>query len=326
MSVVFEQDGLRVTAVTLPTPFAVGDVLLYLVVFDGMVWMVDAGIDRDEPWSRTVQSMAGIGASPGDVKAVLLTHGHVDHVGLLDRIVAASGAKVYAHKCVVRESAPQSCAGRASNSFAAKVMADCGVPGDRIAAMLAAGERFRALTEAPQAAEPVSEADRVGPFRVFHAPGHSAGDTLYVDESRRMAFVGDHLIRRVHPNPLIRPPEPGGSRPASLVQYRESLRKTRGLEVDVCLAGHGQPILDHRGEIDQLLRRQDLRAAEVRQMLRDGGTKTPYEVTCLLFPSLTQDKLFLGLSVGLGYLELIESWGWAERHVDEQGRMHFGCR
>jgi glyoxylase-like metal-dependent hydrolase (beta-lactamase superfamily II) len=39
----------------------------------------------------------GLGLEPGQVKAILLTHGHLDHAGNLAWAKAWSGAPVYAH-------------------------------------------------------------------------------------------------------------------------------------------------------------------------------------------------------------------------------------
>lgn len=319
----FEKDGLRITPITLSTPFPVGDVLIYLVQFDGAAWMVDAGTDGDASWEAAREGMASAGLRPDDLEIVLLTHGHVDHVGLVGRMTDASGAEVRAHESVLRVQANREAENKASRAFASRIMAACGVPDGQAGPALEACETYRPMADMSSVARPVRDGDRLGPFRACHAPGHSGGDMLYVDERRGFAFVGDHLLRRVHPNPMIRRPAPGAPRPASLVEYRASLRKTRELPVEVCFAGHGPPITEPREEIDRVLTRQDRRAAQVRKMLEDRGTMTPYELAAAMFQNLTPDKLYLALSVALGYLELIESWGWAGCETDDDGRMRF---
>jgi len=319
----FEKDGLRITPITLPTPFPVGDVLVYLVQFDGAAWMVDAGTDGDASWAAACAGIRSAGARPEDLRLILLTHGHVDHVGLVGRMTDASGAEVRAHESVLRVQANREAENKAARAFASRIMAECGVPKDQAGPALEACETYRPMADMTSVAQPVRHGDRLGPFRASHVPGHSAGDMIYVDERRGVAFVGDHLLRRVHPNPMIRRPAPGAPRPASLVEYRASLRKTRELPIEVCFAGHGPPITEPRAEIDRVLARQDRRAAQVRETLEERESMTPYELTAAMFQNLTPDKLYLALSVALGYLELIESWGWAASKTDDDGPMRF---
>jgi len=61
---------------------------------DGLT-LVDAGLPG---YSRRLgPTLAAIGHAPGDVRAVLLTHGHVDHVGMAQPL-ADAGATIYLHE------------------------------------------------------------------------------------------------------------------------------------------------------------------------------------------------------------------------------------
>ena len=61
---------------------------------EGVV-LLDTGFPGD---ARAIQHMlAHIGVGPRDVRAILLTHGHIDHAGNAAVLQAWSGAPVYAH-------------------------------------------------------------------------------------------------------------------------------------------------------------------------------------------------------------------------------------
>src|SRR5580704_13092287 len=62
----------------------------------GLVLM-DPGWNADASWQALVAGLATIGASPEDVRGVLVTHMHFDHLGLAGRVRAASGAWVAMH-------------------------------------------------------------------------------------------------------------------------------------------------------------------------------------------------------------------------------------
>jgi enoyl-CoA hydratase/carnithine racemase len=76
-------------------------VLSYAVEFDGGVALVDTGWPCEEAWDGLVSGLRGAGWDIGDVKAVLITHGHGDHKGLAKRIREQSGAWVAMHKADV---------------------------------------------------------------------------------------------------------------------------------------------------------------------------------------------------------------------------------
>lgn len=69
------------------------DVNWVLLREDGELTLVDAGYPGDTP--RVLASIAAIGARAQDVRAVLLTHAHVDHMGAAHHLHEAYGVPVF---------------------------------------------------------------------------------------------------------------------------------------------------------------------------------------------------------------------------------------
>lgn len=67
----------------------------YLVVVDSIIVLVDAGLPRT--WPVLKEALSVIGASPDDIGAVVLTHGHFDHVGMCDRLITEHHVRVHVH-------------------------------------------------------------------------------------------------------------------------------------------------------------------------------------------------------------------------------------
>jgi glyoxylase-like metal-dependent hydrolase (beta-lactamase superfamily II) len=64
----------------------------YLVVEGSDATLVDAGYPRY--WPEITEALEGLGLSADSIRAVLVTHHHVDHVGTADQVRRSAGATV----------------------------------------------------------------------------------------------------------------------------------------------------------------------------------------------------------------------------------------
>src|SRR5919108_1308134 len=84
-----------------------GLVNAYLIEADDGVTVVDAGVKNRAP--AFMAALKTLGRSTDEVRAILITHHHVDHRGSLAALAAATGATVYAPVAdadIIRGSAP----------------------------------------------------------------------------------------------------------------------------------------------------------------------------------------------------------------------------
>jgi glyoxylase-like metal-dependent hydrolase (beta-lactamase superfamily II) len=68
----------------------------YLVEDDGRLCVVDAGVPSS--WDSLHEALSEIGRKPEDVDAVVLTHGHFDHVGFAEKARRELDAPVHVHE------------------------------------------------------------------------------------------------------------------------------------------------------------------------------------------------------------------------------------
>jgi len=73
-----------------------GMVNSYLVEDGGDVTIVDAGAPAY--WGQLPAELAAIGRSLDDVRSVVLTHGHSDHIGFAERIRSERGTPIRVHE------------------------------------------------------------------------------------------------------------------------------------------------------------------------------------------------------------------------------------
>ncbi len=301
--------------IALPTPFLVGRVNCYLIE-DEPLTLIDTGPNSGKSLDDLERALAAHGRRIEDLELIVLTHQHMDHLGLLEILARRSGAQVAALHLLAPYLESFSRSAAADDEFAQTIMRRHGVPGDLATVLGSLAAAFRAfgssghVTVALRDGEELSLRDRT--LRIFHRPGHSPSDTILWDEEREILIAGDHLLGRISSNPLVSRPLAGPSepRPRALLQYIDSLRATRELPARLILPGHGDPVLEHVELIDERLRMHRRRAARVLQIL-DGEALSAYEIALQMWGNVAVTQAYLTLSEVLGHLDLLVEAGQA---------------
>jgi glyoxylase-like metal-dependent hydrolase (beta-lactamase superfamily II) len=292
----------------IPTPFAVGRVNVYLIE-DEPLTLVDAGPNSGTSFDELQRGIAGLGHQLEDIELVILTHQHIDHLGLVSLVAAHSGAEVAAIDVAVPFVENFSEEAQADDDFARETMLRHGIPEDVVSALTSVSRAFRAwgaraeVTRVLRDGEEMRFRDRT--LRVHHRPGHSPTDTIFHDGDRRILIAADHLLGHISSNPLItRPPDGSDERPQALVAYLDSLRKTREMDVELVLPGHGDPVTDHRGLIDERFALHRRRADKIHGLVAERP-RTAYEIAQALWGNIAVTQAYLTLSEVLGHVDLL---------------------
>jgi glyoxylase-like metal-dependent hydrolase (beta-lactamase superfamily II) len=292
----------------IPTPFAVGRVNCYLLE-DEPLTLVDTGPNSGKSLDELEHQLEAHGRSIEDLELVVLSHQHIDHLGLVEIIASRSGAEVAAIDVVVPFVENFGRDAELDDEFAGDLMLRHGIPEDVVIALRSVSRSFRGwgsrakITRPLRDGEPLRLRDRA--LEVQHRPGHSPSDTLFWDPERRILLCADHLIAHISSNPLIsRPLDGSNERPQALATYIESLRETRELPAEVVLPGHGEPITDHRSLIDERLALHHRRAEKLYGLISERP-RTAYELAQELWGNVAVTQAFLTLSEVLGHVDLL---------------------
>jgi glyoxylase-like metal-dependent hydrolase (beta-lactamase superfamily II) len=305
----------------LPTPFLVGRVNCFLIEDDPLT-LLDTGPNSGKSLDELEQALAARGHRIEDLGLIVITHQHMDHLGLLEILSRRSGAEVATIDLLAPylENFPASAA--ADDDFSRSIMRRHGVPEDLATVIALVGAAFRAFGSSGHVTQLLRDGDtltlRDRRLRVLHRPGHSPSDTVLWDEQRGILFAGDHLLSRISSNPVISRPlegDQGGARPHALIDYLASLRATQELAVELVLGGHGPPVLDHVGLIEERLRMHERRAQKISGMLADGPV-TAFEIAVRMWGNVAVTQGYLTLSEVLGHLDLLVRDGLARELAD----------
>jgi len=299
--------------IAVPTPFLVGRVNCYLIEDDPLT-LVDTGPNSGKSLDELERALGELGHRIEDLGLIVITHQHMDHLGLLEILARRSGAEVAALASLGPYLQDFSASATADDDFSMGVMRRHGVPGELATALGAVGAAFRAFGSSGRVSVPLHDGEtltlRDRTLTALHRPGHSPSDTAFWDEERALLLAGDHLLARISSNPLISRPlegpagDGGRDRPHALIDYMDSLRRTQAMPVQLALGGHGPPIRRHAALIDERFRMSQRRAAKLRRLL-DDGPMTAYDLATRMWGNVAVTQAFLTISEVLGHLDLL---------------------
>jgi glyoxylase-like metal-dependent hydrolase (beta-lactamase superfamily II) len=309
----------------IPTPFAVGRVNVYLIE-DEPLTLVDAGPNSGTSFDELTRGIADLGHSLEDIELVILTHQHIDHLGLVSLVASHSGAEVAAIDAAVPFVERFSEEADADDAFARDVMLRHGIPEDVVSALQSVSRAFRAWGARADVTRVLHDGDTIAlrdrSLEVFHRPGHSPTDTIFLDGERKMLLAADHLLAHISSNPLITRPRDGSTeRPKALVTYLESLRATREMDLDLVLPGHGDPITEHRPLIDERFALHRRRAEKLHGLIAERP-RSAYELAQSLWGNIAVTQAYLTLSEVLGHTDILLDEGRV-REAEVDGVVRF---
>jgi glyoxylase-like metal-dependent hydrolase (beta-lactamase superfamily II) len=315
-----------VAQIVLPLPFdRMATVNTWLLRGDPLT-LVDTGLRDDAALAALEQGLRKHGVRVEDLELVLLTHAHVEHVGLAPEIRARSGARVASLQRVADRCATHHLRMVSEREYTNDLMQAHGVPAEAIAdtAGFWAFERDGAQSFEVDLRLQDGAQIRAGgrDLRALLRPGHSLADTLFVDARDGIAFVGDHLLAAISSNTEILP-DGDDPRPRARVSYLEGLRRTAAMALHRLLTGHGDVICDHTRLIRTRMAEHDRRAERIMSMLRTGPT-TVWQLARGLWSDATvhRQPLLVTWEV-LGHLDVLAAAGIVREHTDPDGHTRF---
>jgi glyoxylase-like metal-dependent hydrolase (beta-lactamase superfamily II) len=315
--------GIRVLRI--PTPFQVGRVNCYLIE-DEPLTLIDAGPNSGKALDELEHQLDALGHRIEDLELVIISHQHIDHLGLVDIVARRSGAEVAALDAVVPFVENFGGDSERDDEEAAALMLRHGISEEVVNALRQVTGSFRAWGSKTKVSRPLADGEQLElrdrNLEVQHRPGHSPSDTLFWDADRRILIAADHLIKHISSNPLIsRPLDGSGQRTQALVAYIESMKLTRELPAEIVLSGHGEPITDHVALIDQRLALHQRRAEKLYRLIAERS-RTGHGLAQAIWGDVAVTQAFLTLSEVIGHVDLLINAGYV-REVSEDGVIRY---
>lgn len=159
----------------------------------------------------------------GEIKRIIITHGHPDHAGAAAAISRALNIPVFAHEeeiCFLKGT-------KTVSAEAGSLICKC---------ILWIGDRTGFVIPKVENCLPLQDQEEIAGIKILYTPGHTPGSISLFDTTTRALFCGDNL------HTMFRKPVMGHEWFTLDKSTRDGcLRKYQNLDVTRLLAGHGKP-------------------------------------------------------------------------------------
>jgi glyoxylase-like metal-dependent hydrolase (beta-lactamase superfamily II) len=279
---------------------------------DGIV-LFDTGYGGPDGLPQLEVALRLAGRRLEDVQMVACTHAHSDHYGAAASIVERIGCPLWIHPAwehVKPAATDYDLAIDQRLELARRV----GFPEDLVAEM----ERMRRGSESGFDGTPTPDRDLLdgveietdlGTWITHETPGHAPSHVVFHQPERKILLSGDQIVGRVF---LF---FDAGHTPDPVGEFCSSLDVIEGLDVGLCLSGHGKPFRDVPAKVaanrDEVSRELD----RVRAAFADGEPRTIFEAITTTTGPEPPPVAFLGylMEMSIAYLTHLELLGEVER-------------
>jgi glyoxylase-like metal-dependent hydrolase (beta-lactamase superfamily II) len=312
----------RVWKFTVPIPFPLRTVNMHALVGDDGWVLVDAGMGMPDTRAAFKAGLQRAGLSLKELRGIVLTHHHPDHVGLSGELHERTGAPVYMHP--IDEASVQLIWSRTlpqRYSRISRFFLQHGLPETELWFSQVEPEAMDKIIRVPPheaftLVEDGQYIDLVGErYRVIWVPGHSDGQICLFRERDGVFLAADHVLPRITPNVGLYSQY---DRQNPLGDYLDSLHKVEHLPTSIVLPGHGEPFPDLAGRVQEIIEHHKEREAEILGLLQEQP-QNAYQVAQQLFgPRMTSNESRrMAVAETLSHLEHMRLGDQVEQqHVD----------
>lgn len=292
--------------IPIPVP-EVGFVIGYLIEdAAGAVHAIDPGWDDDTTWELLASALARFGKDIADIASIASTHLHFDHYGMAPRLGRATGARVRlggADREIVRANI--------------EMGGDAEPPLERWGVPRTYGSEMRTATRNRIVVAADADADLAGDMdlglpgralRTLATPGHTPGHTSLIDDTARIVFTGDHLLRDSFPGIGLGGPDD----PRPIERYFRSLAALLRLDGYRVCPGHEGSFDDLVPRVRQTAEHHLHRSREVAALVDSGASLSVWETASRLswgagFANLRGMRLRSALAQTAMHIDFVET-------------------
>lgn len=276
----------------------------------GSFTLVDGGMNTDACWTALG---AGVREAAGGWEAIelhVVTHMHLDHIGLVERVRAASGAPLAIGRLDGERAAHANAEPEEEADYREHLLRSNGAPDELLEAVQRGRERANPLASWVEPDRLLEEGDELpGGWRVVWTPGHTAGHISLLRPSDRVLIGGDAVLPKITATIGV-----NRQRADPVGDFLAALQRLLDADLRLLLPGHGEPIAEPAHRILQLLDDTTAETARVHSLL-EREPQTAWQLAARRYAErdLPASMQMQALRETLAHLQHLEAAGQAVR-------------
>lgn len=313
--------GHGIYTIAAPLPFKSPPwVNVYIVEAGDGLLMIDCGTDWDEGRDAIRSGFASLGLTESSVHSLIVSHLHLDHVGMSKRLVEELGCRFIMHEraseLVDRYNDTPGYIQRLRQMAVVH-----GIP-ETLANAATDIERAHYMPLIDKPDHVVVDGDLIdlggGRFlEVLHTPGHESAHICLRDSASGILFSGDHVLPRISPVIMY----DGEGDP--LGDYMNSLQRLIDIGIQLTYPAHGQIVERGDERARQILLHHVRRLSDMSEMVREADTNAWEVMTKSFRPNLDPLQARLAFLETISHLERLRLDGRINGY-DRDGKVTYG--
>jgi len=271
--------------------------------------LIDSGEKSTECWDALIAGLSEHSLTITDIERLIITHAHVDHMGMAAKVAEASGAAVYVSDMVLPWAVELPKMQTERWDIIVNLLTE--ITGQNDSPLHQGFAQFfnnykdywdpipADVIKTFIVGEELSLGD--GSWEVIHAPGHCINQTCFYNTATKELLAADMLLRIASTPVVDADLQNPSKRAGGLAVMMETMQKFQRLELSTVYPGHYDPITNGNELLDQQLARIEKRLIQTYKLIEEGPLRF-FEILDQMYKGRVSGP---AIPMMIGYLDVL---------------------
>ena len=303
----------NIAQMSCPIPFFEGTVHVYVILADPIT-LIDAPTNLPDSIEGFEAGLGELGLAVTDIKRILCTHAHTDHMGMARYIQDRTDCEFWVHADDADSCRRFPEASQERHEYSKRQLREWAIPEEIVLEMLNRTWDPNGIAQSVNVTRELQDRDRIAfegmELETLHVPGHSTGHVVFYEPESAFLVSGDHVLPSIIPFAEIQYLDPEGTRRfAGLNHFLRSQKRLRRMHISTIYPAHGKVIEQPWSAIESIQLFHEKRLKQVERALRKGSGTVHGLADVIYKGRLGRRNLRHRLMLIMGCLDVLEERG-----------------